>query len=114
MLGPRVAIIGEDHLFDQPGVPIIFSGRPQLHRTIIEADVWIGYGAIIMAGKRIGRGAIVASGAVVTQDVPPYEIWGGVPARKIRDRFINEQDRKVHDQMLNRPPVEGDYTEFRF
>jgi acetyltransferase-like isoleucine patch superfamily enzyme len=82
--------------------------------TVIEADVWIGYGAIIMAGIPIGRGAIVAAGAVVTQDVPPYEIWGGVPARKIRDRFTGEQDRAVHDLMLSRPPAEGEYAEYMF
>jgi len=114
MLGPRVAIIGGDHLFDKPGVPMIFSGRPQLHRTIIEADVWVGYGAIIMAGVRIGRGAIIAAGAVVTQDIPGYEIWGGVPARKIRERFTSQEERELHDQMLNQPPTMGEFAEYRF
>ena len=47
---------------------------------------WIGTGAIILQGVTIGDGAVIAAGAVVTKDVPPYEIWGGVPARKIRDR----------------------------
>jgi acetyltransferase-like isoleucine patch superfamily enzyme len=113
MLGPRVAIIGADHCFDKPGVPMVFAGRPQLRATVIEADVWVGYGATIMAGVRIGRGAIVAAGAVVTRDIPPYEIWGGIPAKKIIDRFCSENDRKTHDIMLNRPPVEGEYAEHR-
>jgi acetyltransferase-like isoleucine patch superfamily enzyme len=112
--GPRVAIIGDDHCIDRPGIPIIFSGRPPLSTTIIEADVWVGYGAIIMTGRRIGRGAIVATGAVVTQDIPPYEIWGGVPARKIRDRFTSDKEKEMHDHMLSQPPVEGEYVEFRF
>lgn len=54
---------------------------------VIENDVWIGYEAIIMAGVHIGNGAIIGTRAVVTKDVPPYAIVGGVPARKIRSRF---------------------------
>jgi len=53
MIGPRVAIVGGDHVYDRPGVPIIFSGRPELKPTFIEADAWIGCGAILMAGVRI-------------------------------------------------------------
>jgi tetrahydrodipicolinate N-succinyltransferase len=104
MLGPRVSIVGGDHVFDAPGTPIIFSGRPALKPTVIEDDAWVGCGAILIAGVRIGRGAIVAAGAVVTKDVPPHEIHGGVPARKIRDRFPNEEARRIHDQMLAEPP----------
>ena len=104
MLGPRVAIVGGDHVYDQPGVPIIFSGRPELKPTFVEADAWVGCGAILIAGVRIGRGAIVAAGAVVTKDVPPYEIHGGVPARKIADRFSEPDARESHDRMLAEPP----------
>lgn len=50
---------------------------------IIEEDVWIGAGAIILKGVRIGVGSVVAAGAVVTKSILPYEIWGGVPAQKI-------------------------------
>lgn len=45
--------------------------------VILEADIWIGAGAVILDGLRVGTGAIVGAGAVVTKDVPPYEIWGG-------------------------------------
>lgn len=55
--------------------------------TIIESDVWIGDGVIIMPGCRIGAGAVVGANAVVTRDVPPYQIVGGTPARAIRPRF---------------------------
>lgn len=75
MIGPRVSIVGGDHIFDKPGIPIIFSGRPELKPTIIEDDAWIGCGAILLAGVHVGRGAIVAAGAVVTKDVPPYEVF---------------------------------------
>ena len=54
---------------------------------VIGNDVWIGYEAVVMAGVHIGNGAIVASRAVVTKDVPPYTIVGDTPAREIRKRF---------------------------
>ena len=57
---------------------------------IIGNDVWIGYEAVIMAGVTIGDGAIIGTRAVVTKDVPPYTIVGGVPAKTIRKRFNNE------------------------
>lgn len=54
---------------------------------VIGNDVWIGFEAVIMSGVTIGDGAIIASRAVVTKDVPPYTIVGGVPAKQIRKRF---------------------------
>lgn len=54
---------------------------------VIGNDVWIGYEAVIMAGVTIGDGAIIGTRAVVTKDVPPYTIVGGVPAKPIRKRF---------------------------
>jgi len=110
MFGPRVTIIGGDHKFDIPGTPMIFSGRPLQKKTRIEADVWVGYGAILMAGITIGRGSIIAAGSVVTKDIPPYEIHGGVPARKISDRFSNQNDRDVHDKMLAKEPFKGNFA----
>jgi virginiamycin A acetyltransferase len=59
--------------------------------TIIGNDVWIGYNATIMPGVKIGNGAIIASKAVVTKDVPAYAIVGGNPAQLIRKRFNDEQ-----------------------
>ena len=58
--------------------------------TIIESDVWIGANAIIKSGITIGVGSVVGAGSVVTHDIPPYEIWAGNPAKKIRDRFDNK------------------------
>lgn len=109
MLAPRVAVVGADHRFDRPGTAIIFSGRPPIRPTVIEDDAWIGFGAIIMQGVTVGRGAIVAAGAVVTRDVPPYEIHGGVPARKIGERFSDPADRARHDAFLAQPPQRGEY-----
>lgn len=110
MFGPRVIVVGGDHRFDRVGVPMIFAGRPELRPTVIEDDVWVGANAILMAGVRIGRGSIIAAGAVVTKDVLPYEIHGGVPARKIGERFASSTDRARHDQMLSELPVRGEYA----
>lgn len=95
MLAPRVAIVGGDHRWDIPGTPVQFTGRPEQQTTHIDRDAWIGFGAIIMRGLRIGEGSIVAAGSVVTHDIPPYEVWAGVPARKLQDRFTAEQ-RETH------------------
>lgn len=64
---------------------------PSRGNTIIGNDVWIGYGATIMAGVTIGDGAIIATKSVITKDVPPYTIVGGNPAREIRKRFSEEE-----------------------
>ena len=56
-------------------------------RVVIGHDTWIGHGAVIMPGVRIGNGAVVGSNSVVTKDVPPYAIVGGVAAKVIRQRF---------------------------
>lgn len=63
--------------------------------AIIGNDVWIGDNVLIKGGCRIGDGAIVGMGAVVTKDVPPYSIVGGVPAKVIRYRFTEEQIKKL-------------------
>ncbi|WHI52436.1 CatB-related O-acetyltransferase [Microbulbifer sp. MLAF003] len=107
MFGPNVTITGGDHRFDIPGTPMIFSGRPKPKQTIIEDDVWVGYGSVIMSGVRVGRGAIIAANSVVTKDVPPYEIYGGVPAKKIKDRFSSVEDINIHDVMLEQAPRRG-------
>ncbi len=67
----------------------------QTGETVIGSDVWIGEGVRILAGIHIGDGAIVAAGSVVVRDVEPYTIVGGVPARKIRGRFSQDQTRHL-------------------
>lgn len=66
------------------------------HNLVIEDDVWIGLNAIITCGcKRIGRGAIIGAGSIVTKDVEPYTIVGGSPAKVIRKRFDEERIKKL-------------------
>lgn len=62
---------------------------------VIGNDVWIGYEAVILAGVTIGDGAVIGARAVVTKDVPPYTIVGGVPARPIRKRFADDVIEKL-------------------
>lgn len=100
MIASDVAFINsDDHRFDVIGKAMWDSGRGDQFKIVIEDDVWIGHGAIILTPVRIGRGAIVAAGAVVTKNVPPYAIVGGVPAKVLRMRFTPEQIRE-HEQML--------------
>ena len=99
MLANNVSIIGKDHVFKKVGVPIIFSGRQEIPKTIIGKDVWIGANSIINLGVKIGNGAIIAAGSVVTKDVEPYSVYGGVPAKRIKDRFT-QKEAEIHEQML--------------
>ena len=69
----------------------------------------MGNGCILLGGVTIGKGAIIAAGAVVTRNVPPCEIWGGVPARKIKDRFNTESDKQKHLNYLSKK-----YASFSF
>ena len=107
MLAPEVAILGGDHVTDRVGTPMIFSGRPEMPKDLIGDDVWIGFRAIVNAGVVIGNGAIIAAGAVVTKDVEPYAVMGGVPARKIGQRFEGPAGQLQHDTVLNGPTMTG-------
>jgi phosphonate metabolism protein (transferase hexapeptide repeat family) len=67
------------------------------HRVVMGNDVWIGHGSTILPGVKIGAGAGIGAGAVVSKDVPPFAIVGGVPAKLIRFRF----DVKVRERLMN-------------
>jgi acetyltransferase-like isoleucine patch superfamily enzyme len=78
--------IDHDHQSARRDVPMgTQSGGPEAPVTL-ENDVWIGANAVLLKGVTIGKGAIVAAGAVVRDSIPAYEIWGGVPAKKIGER----------------------------
>ena len=85
MLGPRVVILPENHDFDDTARTIKSQGVTRAG-VVVEDDCWIGANATLLAGVRVGRGAVVAAGAVVTRDVPPGAVVAGVPARVLRRR----------------------------
>ncbi|MBX2843155.1 MAG: CatB-related O-acetyltransferase, partial [Flammeovirgaceae bacterium] len=68
---------------------------PQKGDLVIGNDVWIGHNATIMAGVKVGDGAIIATNATVVKDVPPYTIVGGNPAKEIKKRFSEEVIREL-------------------
>ena len=78
-------LVDHDHSTAR-GVPMREQTAGAEAEIVLEEDVWLGVNVVVLKGVRIGRGAIVAAGAVVTTNVPSYEIWGGVPARKISER----------------------------
>ena len=74
-----------------------FFDRRKEDRAVIGNDVWIGHGVIVLPGVKVGNGAVLAAGAVVTKDVQPYTIVGGIPAKFIRERFT----RSVAERLIS-------------
>ncbi len=89
MIAQSVSIRDTDHVYEQIDIPMNQQGIITAP-VIIDDNVWIGHGATILKGVHIGTGAIVAAGAVVTRNVEPFSIVGGVPAKKIGSRLVAE------------------------
>lgn len=86
MIAPGVVLLKQNHNASDLSAPIASQGAGDIALPIVEDDAWIGERAIILPGRRVGRGAIVGAGAVVARDVAPFEIVGGNPARVIGHR----------------------------
>jgi len=104
IFGPNPTIITGDHRTDIIGKYIIdVTVSEKLPENdapvVIEDDVWCGANVTILKGVTIGRGSVVAAGAVVTQSFPPYSIIGGVPAKLLKRRFT-EKEAKENDRQL--------------
>lgn len=85
IMGPRVSIHSENHVFDNSEIPIRLQGESR-KGVVVEDDCWIGAGVIILDGVCIKRGSVVAAGSVVTKDIEAFSIYAGVPAKKIKSR----------------------------
>lgn len=94
MIGPYCLFASIHHKFDDWRRPMLLQ-KPVMRPIVIQDDVWIGAKVTVLGGVTIGRGAIVAAGAVVTRDVEPYSIVGGVPAHHIKYRFDKKTIREA-------------------
>lgn len=86
VIGPHCVFFKENRAADDLGKPVGAHGTTPTNIPVVEDLAWVGERALVLQGRRIGRGAIVGAGAVVTRDVPPYAIVGGNPARVIGHR----------------------------
>lgn len=85
MMGSNCSFIASNHGMDRTDIPMILQASKSIGIEIGN-DVWIGHGCIILDGVKICDGCIIGAGAVVTKDVPPYTVVGGVPAKVIKQR----------------------------
>ncbi|MUP42197.1 acyltransferase [Gramella aestuarii] len=87
MMGEEVRFFAANHKFDDLREPMIIQGMTPLRTVVVDDDVWIGARAMILPSvKKIGKGSIIAAGAIVTKDVPEYAIVGGNPAKILKYR----------------------------
>ena len=86
MIAPNVSIYTRTHVYDNPDIPVVLSGEIDFKEVILEEDVWIGRNVVILPGIHIGKGSIIGANSVVTKNIEPYSIVGGVPAKLIRKR----------------------------
>jgi len=86
MMGQNVTIFGSNHIFDRTDIPMMKQGMKSHSPVVIEDDVWIGSNVIILPGRRIKKGSIIAAGTVLTKDFPEYSIVGGNPSKLIKSR----------------------------
>ena len=102
LCAPSVSFIGKnEHTYSSPFSTIWNGQRGVDNMTKIGNDVWIGQGAIILGGVKVGDGSIIAAGAVVTKNVPPYSIVGGNPARELKKRFTSIEQETEYINYMN-------------
>jgi acetyltransferase-like isoleucine patch superfamily enzyme len=83
------SLIGTNHSIDTSELMLLAAWDTQKHSIHIDDDVWIGANSVVLPGVKIGRGAVIGAGSVVSRDVPEYAVYGGVPAKLIRFRNLS-------------------------
>jgi maltose O-acetyltransferase len=86
MIAPNVSIYTKTHRYGDINTPMVLSGESETKTVTIENDVWLGLNAVVLPGITVGKGSIIGANSVVTKNVEPYSIIGGVPAHLIRKR----------------------------
>jgi acetyltransferase-like isoleucine patch superfamily enzyme len=86
LIASQCYFVDHDHGFGSRHLPMAAQTDGAEAPIVLEEDVWIGAQVVVLKGVHVGKGAIIAAGSVLTRSVGAFEIWGGVPARKLRDR----------------------------
>lgn len=86
MIAPYAAIYTKTHEFEDVGRPMVLQGNKEEGPVVLENNVWLGRNVVVLPGVKVGEGAIVGANSVVTKDVLPFTIVGGVPAKLIKER----------------------------
>lgn len=86
MMGPEVMAFTKNHRTEEVSIPMVDQGDIEEQPIVIDDDVWIGARSIILPGVHVGCSSIIAAGSVVTKDVEPFSVVGGVPAKQIKKR----------------------------
>lgn len=86
LIAPNVSIYTQAHIHNEVSIPVVQQGSEKEQEVILKNNVWLGRNVVVLPGITIGEGAIVGANAVVTKDVAPYTIVGGVPAKLIKER----------------------------
>ncbi len=100
MIGQNSSLITPTHGYELTTIPMMYQPMKKSRGIVIEDDVWIAANATILSGVTIGRGAIIGAGAVVTHDIEPYSIVGGVPAHHIKYRFGEKEREEANNSTL--------------
>jgi chloramphenicol O-acetyltransferase type B len=100
LVGSAVGFLARDaHSPYIPGTTMFESPRGDKYRIVIQDDVWIGFGAIILSGITIGRGSVIGAGAIVAKDIPPYSVVIPQRSEVVKPRF-SEAEIEIHEAAL--------------
>lgn len=95
LISSQVAMVGNDHKFDDRDTTIFWNGRSRSSTVILEGDNLVGFGSLIVGTVRIGKGCIIGARAVVTTDLPGDSVCVGIPAKVIRSRYSEWRPRET-------------------